>query len=270
MKKTIFLSLLMASTMAHASIQELVPQLASADLSIQSAAQSQLMADCSHAGRPGAESERKAICQEICAVLKKGCPEVAAIPLVRNIQRIGGEESVATLVQMLGNSDKILRDDVRQALAVNPSSAAGQALLVELKKAKDPRWTAGLVVALGERGGAGTSEAIAPFLKNKDALVFPAAVKALSRLGEPDGIKALAQQRSLEKGERKAMLTAALFETERKEIFQQLYAANEPDEVRAVALLGLVMDKGNNVAADAMASGRFQSAVIEAASQRKD
>jgi len=272
MKKTILLLLLLFSAgIVSASIQEIVDQLGSTDLAIQTTAQNQLLSDCSSAGRPGAEAERKAICEEICVALKMDLPAPIASQLVRNLQRIGGEESVATLVPMLGSSDPHLRDDVRQALAVNPSPAAGKALLAQLKirKAQTPRWTAGLIIALGERGDAGTSKAISPYLESKDPLVFAATAKALSKLDEPAGIKAMAELRVKEEGERKAMLTTALFETDRKEVFQQLYAENEPDDVRAVALVGLVVNNGNHVAADAMASGNagFQSAIIEAASQ---
>ncbi|MCF7818429.1 MAG: HEAT repeat domain-containing protein [Kiritimatiellales bacterium] len=272
MKKTTILLLLALAGISHAAIHELIDPLGSTNLAVQTEAQVQLLAECSLAGRPGAEAERKAVCAELCAELGKGCSVPVATQLVRQLQRIGGEESVATLVPMLGNSDEHLREDVRQALEVNPSPAAGQALQAALKNAKELRWTAGLIDTLGARGDAGSTELIIPFLGSTDPMIFSAAAKALSRLDQSDGIRALAQQRGKEQGERKAVLTAALFETDRTKVFQQLYAAGESNEVRAVAVLGLVMNGGGKVADAAMASGHpgFQSAVIEAASQRKD
>ena len=272
MKRTTILLLLALAGISHAAIRGLIDPLGSTNLAVQTEAQVQLLAECSLAGRPGAEAERKAACEELCAELGKGCSVPVATQLVRQLQRIGGEESVATLVPMLGNSDEHLREDVRQALEVNPSPAAGQALQAALKNTKEPRWTAGLIDSLGARGDAGSTELIIPFIGSMDPMIFPAAAKALSRLDQSDGIRALARQRGKEQDERKAVLTAALFETDRTKVFQQLYAAGEPDEVRAVAVLGLVMHGEGKVAAEAMASGHpgFQSAVIEAASQRKD
>jgi HEAT repeat protein len=272
MKKLTILLILAFVGASYAAIPELVEQLGSTNLAVQTEARARLFAECSHAGRPGAEAERKAVCQAICAVLKPDSPPAVASELVRNLQRIGAEESVRTLVSLMGSPDAHLRDDARQALEVNPSPAAGQALLSELEKARDPHWTAGLITALGERGGQGTSSVIAAYLNSTDPLIFMAAVKALGRLAEPEGIKAMVRQRGGENGVRKAALDAALFETRHKAVFEKLYAGSEPDEVRAVALLGWVMNNGTRVAADAMASGHagFQSAVIEAASQRGD
>jgi HEAT repeat protein len=273
MKKITILLLLVCVGFAHASIPELVNQLGSADLSVQTQAQLQLLAECSNAGRPGAEVERKAICEEMCMVLEKGCAIPAATQLVRNIQRIGGAESVPTLVKLLASPDEHLRNDARQALSVNPSAEAGQALQAQLKmrKARNSRETAGLIYALGERREAGTAELISVHLQSTEELVFMASAKALSLLNEDAGIRSLAKQRSKESGARKAVLTAALFETDRVAVFEKLYAENESAEVRAVALLGLAMNNHLNVAVDAMASGDpvLQTAVIEAASQSK-
>ncbi len=272
MKKTIILSLLFLAGASHATIRELVEPLDSSDLSIQTEANAALFAECSKAGRPGAETERVALCKEITALLAKGCSAPVATQLVRNLQRIGAEESVPELAAMLRKTDFPLRDDVRQALAINPSPAAGKALRSELKKSKDPRWTAGLIVALGERSEVGASTLIAPYLSSNDPFVFTAAAKALGRLAEPEGIQALLSRREKEAGARRMVLTAELFETNRKEVYQQLHAATESEEVRAVALLGLTMNNDRKAAVTAMASGRadFQTTVIEAASQLGD
>jgi HEAT repeat protein len=271
MIKKFLLTTLLLVSVSQAAIQEILPRLTANDLNIQTQARLDLLAACSTAGRPGAEAERKAVCEDICAELNKGGPVPAAIALVRGLQRIGGEESIATLVPMLGSSDPHLRDEVRQALAVNPAPAAGKALLAELKTAKDARWTSGLLMALGERGDEKAAKSIAPYLKSNDPDIFAAAAKALSRIGTKGSIKALAKQRSKESGKREAILTAALFETNHSNVFKMLYSGREPDTVRAVALLGLILNDGSEkLVVEAMASGNpaLQAAVIEAALQR--
>ncbi|VGO15703.1 hypothetical protein PDESU_04288 [Pontiella desulfatans] len=212
LKKLLLTTLLFASA-SQAAIQEILPRLTAADLNIQTQARLDLLAACSTAGRPGAEAERKALCEDICAELNTGIAAPAAIALAHALQRIGGEESIATLVPMLRSSDPHLRDAVRKALAVNPAPDAGKALLAELKTANDPRWTAGLIMALGERGDAKAEKSITPHLKSNDPDIFAAAAKALSIIGTKGSIKALAKQRSQETGKREATLTAALFET---------------------------------------------------------
>lgn len=273
MMKSTLLSFLLSASLASAAVQELLPQLASGDLEVQTQAQRQLFQACAQASRPGAETERKAICQDICAALGSAPVPVARL-LVQRLERIGAEESVEPLVSLLAHPDQHLRDDARRALSANPSPQAGQALVAQLKmrKARTPAETAGWVMALGERGEAGSSALIAAQLPAADPQLFAAVVVALGQLNEPEGIRVLAEQRQKETGLRKAMLDAALFATGRKAVFEKLYAASETEEVRAVALIGLSMDGGQGVAAEAMASGKpaLQCAVIEAASQSQD
>ena len=270
----ILLSILLLASAAQAAIPELVRSLSSTNLAVQTQAQLDLLAVCSNAGRPDADKERRAVCLEICAELKKELPPLVASQLVRNLQRVGGVESVPTLVKLLSSSDVHVRDDARQALSVNPSPEAGQALSMQLmmRKARSPRETAGLIYALGERRQAGASSLIAPYLGNEDFLIFSATAKALSRLNETEGIRALSVRRADETDLRRGILEALLFETDRSVVFEQLYTDSEPEEVRAVALLGLVMHKETKSAAAALVSGNpaLQTAVIEGASQSRN
>jgi HEAT repeat protein len=109
----------------------------------------------------------------------------------------------------------------------------------------------------------------AGYVNNKSDVIFVAAVKALGQLIEPAGIKALAAQRSKEKGLRRVQIDAALFATGRKEVFQKLNDSSEIPEVRAVAVMGLILSGDTNAAKEAMASGDpvLQVAAIEAAQQ---
>lgn len=273
MTKETFLSIVLIASASQASVQELLPGLSASDLKVKIQAQRQLFDDCSTAGRPGAEDERKALALEICAELNRELSQLVASQLIRNLQRIGGAESVPTLVKLLGNSNEHIRDDARRALAGNSSAEAGQALqaLLKMRKTRNAREMAGLINGLGERREAGASKLIAAHLSSKDPYIFAASAKALSRLNEADGIRALAERRKKEKGYRKVMLDSALFETDRSVVFEKLYAERETEEVRAVALLGLILNNELSVAAEAMSSGNptLQAAVIEAARQGK-
>jgi HEAT repeat protein len=274
MTSKLILAILMVAAASHAVVEEIVPRLSADDLAVRTQADLDLLAACSNAGRPGAEEERKAISLEICQILQGGVPMSAMQPLIRNLERIGGEEAIPVLEKLLNHQDEQVRDDARRALSLNPSPAAGQVLGAQLKmrKARTPRESAGLIQALGERREAGASNLIAVQLSSRDEEVFIATVKALGLLGEDDGIRALAAQRAKEKGFRLAQINDALFFTDRKAVFEKLYAPGEPDDIRATALLGLLVNGELNAAPEAMGSGNpaLQTAVIEAASQSQE
>ncbi|MDF7807020.1 HEAT repeat domain-containing protein [Pontiellaceae bacterium B12219] len=276
MFKKSLLTVLFAAAVSQAAVQELIPRLTSSDLDIQSKARLELLAACSRASSPEAtEADRKAICLEICEILNENPPVITVLqPLLNNLERISGEESVSTLEKLMDHKDEHVRDDARRALAVNTSPQAGQVLGLRLKarKARSPKETAGLIMALGERKEAGASNLIAPYVSNKDMSIFLATVVALGQLDEDAGIRALAMQRAKESGFRKTQLDAALFATDRKEVYARLNSDSEADQVQAVALLGLILSGETGVASPAMASGdpAQQVAVIEAALQGKN
>lgn len=276
MKLKTLLSVLLLAAAAQASVQELVPRLASENQGVKTQARLDLLALCSEASAPGVdEATRKAVSDEICQILQNDIDVVDVMePMIRNLQRIGGAEAVPTLAKLMNHKNEHVRDDARRALAVNPSEEAAQALGAQLKmrKARSPKETAGLIQALGQRRTAGAEQLIAVHLGSRDDRIYIASVKALGRIGSPAAIRALAQQRAGQNGFRLVQINAALFSTDRADVFQRLYAESEPVGVRAVALLGLIKNNGLNVAASAMATGEpaLQTAVIEGAAQTGD
>jgi HEAT repeat protein len=272
-KKSLIAALFMAAV-SQATVLELVPDLSSDNFDTQTQARLDLLAACSQASAPGApEGARESICKEMCEVLVGDYPVVEVIqPVLNNLERIGGEESVDTLVKLLDHPNEHIRDDARRALAGNPAPKAGQALAAQLKmrQARDAKTAAGLITALGERGQG--ANLIAGYLDSQDHSLFAAAAKSLGRIGDDDALRALAARRPKEQGIRLMQINDALFRSNRAAVFQKLYAETEPPEVRAVALLGLAMDGGFDVAVDAMASGNvsLQTAVIEAAVQSRE
>lgn len=74
------------------------------------------------AARPGAESERLACCQALLAVLDTPeSPSRVKAYLLRQVQVIGKEESVQSLLKALSNADPHLAEAARMALIHNPA-----------------------------------------------------------------------------------------------------------------------------------------------------
>jgi len=244
-KKSI-LTLLLTAAVSHAAVKELIPNLKSDDLNVQTQARLDLLAVCSEASAPdAADGAREVICLEICEVLNGNYPVIEVIqPMLNNLERIGGEESVQTLSKLMNHEDENIRDDARRALVVNPSAKAGEVLKAELMRSP-PGVTAGLIAALGERKESGVSKLIAGNLANQDQEIFLATVKALGRLNEDAGVEAMMDRRGLENGFRLVQLNSALLASGRTTVFVELYSENESDEVRAAALLALLLDKGS-------------------------
>ncbi|AKJ65245.1 ThuA domain-containing protein [Kiritimatiella glycovorans] len=270
----------------EASVNELLPQLASEDLDTRQQARHTLLEEAAHAARPGAEAEREAYCENICAALQQRPPVPAATELVRTLARFGRGESVSTLAALMDHSDRHLREAARQALAVNPSPEADRALREALKEGGDARRVAGLVFAIGCRAEPGTTGVLAPYLRHKDPRVFEAAAKGLARTGTMDALHALLKARKTAGETRRATLTDALFDGAGRmeaagetrvaaRVYTGLYGADEPEHVRAIALLGALRTRPaamGGEARKALASGpdALRMAVIEAAAQTGD
>ena len=204
MKLKILIFTLILTSMAQANLEEIAARLSSSDLDVQTKARIELLAACSEASRPGAESERKAISLEMCRMLSQNVPLEVIRPLIHNLQRIGGEEAVETLDKLLNHSNEHVRDDARRALSANPSPEASKVLGMRLKmrKARSSLETAGLISALGERKQDGASILIISYLTDRDDEVFTAAVKTLGHLNEDPGVEAMVSRLSMEKARR--------------------------------------------------------------------
>jgi HEAT repeat protein len=126
----------------------------------------------SHAARPGAEAQREALACVLCRTV-----ETAEMPaevrnwIVLQFERIGKDESVKTLTNLLSSQDKELRDYARRALEKNPSSAAMQSLERAQNEAKDPAWKAALLHSLQERSQFETTAARLAMLQQNAAVM---------------------------------------------------------------------------------------------------
>jgi HEAT repeat protein len=134
------------------AVDYLLPLMSADDVGSRYQYQITLQNICSYASRPGAENERRAVAIVLC-----GKVETAEMPAtVRNwfvlqLQRIGKDESVKTLTDLLSSEDKELRDYARRALEKNPSDDAMQSLEQAMKQAKDLTWKTALISSLQQR-----------------------------------------------------------------------------------------------------------------------
>ncbi len=102
-----------------------------------------------HAGRPGADSEAKAVAAELLKLLGDSQPVQLRRDVLWMTWQIAGEEAVAPVAALLTNAD--LREDARMTLERLPGEKATAALQAALTAAADADKPA-LAHSLGVRG----------------------------------------------------------------------------------------------------------------------
>lgn len=174
---------------AGKQIDELIPKLADANFEARYAPQMAFRDLASIAGRPGAESERKAF---VAAVLERlaadKTPPAAKVWFVRELEHIGKGESVDALGKLLASDDEELREVARRALQKNSDPSASDALLGALEM-HDARWQSGIVNALGQRRADAATPKLKALLSNEAHQAV--AARALGSIGSKDAVTAL-------------------------------------------------------------------------------
>ena len=79
---------------------------------------------CWAAGRPGAEGERRTVCEAIAQRIGAGTKHIARVWLTKQLERSGREESVGPLAAQLNAKDEEVRECARHALENNPAPEA--------------------------------------------------------------------------------------------------------------------------------------------------
>lgn len=171
----------------EAWLDELLPGLGAADIPERQRPQQDLEHLCFLVGRPGAEDERRWLCEAMGARLGAGVPLPARIWLLRQLERISGEESVVVLDCLLRDEEPQVRELARRCLQANPSPLAGEALRIAFDETEDPDWRIALANSFGARRD---EKAIPPML----ALVYrdryeptPVAAAVVMALGDIAG-----------------------------------------------------------------------------------
>jgi HEAT repeat protein len=186
------LALTLLSTVAFANVaqtvDELIPGLSADRVEDRYDYQMKLQALALNAARPGAESDRVELAKILAArATDPYVPAPARVWLVRQLEYIGGAESVKTLTVLLGSSDVDVRDCARRALERNPAPAATKSLRDALKHGGSASWELGLIHSLGERGDDGSVSLIAKHVMSPE--LGPTATLALARIGTKGALK---------------------------------------------------------------------------------
>jgi HEAT repeat protein len=134
------------------AIDYLLPLMSAEDVGSRYRHQITLQDIGSYASRPGAETERRILAGVLCRKIETGeMPATVRNWFVLQIERIGKDESVKTLTNLLSSEDEDLRDYARRALEKNPSDAAMKSLQQAAKQARDPAWKAALANSIRQR-----------------------------------------------------------------------------------------------------------------------
>ena len=165
-------------------IARILPGLSSVTAAEVERANSELESLCFSAGRPGAESERKAVALAIVAQLTPEVPVAAEILLVEALAKIGKGEAVPALGQLLApDVDPLLGDAARRALEANPHVNAKKELRAALRGAKGTL-RIGIINSLGARRDFLASADLMEFAQDPDVELRLAALEALAQIGD--------------------------------------------------------------------------------------
>lgn len=184
----------MSAAECQQKVAELLPGMGAEAIPEREKPQQELEILCFAAGRPGAESERKALCEAMCARLDPRTAKPARIWMLRQLERISRDESVSAVAKLLDEQDIEVRDLARRVLQNNPSKGAAAALRAELEKTSDPTWQVALLNALGARRDEPAVPQIIKLAGSKNDAVAAAAVAALGDIGNAAALAHLETQ----------------------------------------------------------------------------
>ncbi len=205
---------------------------------------------CFRVGRPGADAERTLLCQAVVAHLGPETPRPARVWLLRQLERLSREESVAALARTLDDDDTEIRDLARRALQNNPSPAAAAALRKALDKATEPAWQVALINSLAARRDEAAVPQLVRLAGHGDLSVAAAAIAGLGDVGNRRALDALsALWRGPEQDRRESAAAALVHAADRlvelgqtrraAGLYAMIYNPAVAERLRAAALRGL-------------------------------
>lgn len=162
-------------------IKDLLPGLNARKIEDRADAQRKCESICLQAGAPN-NTVREPLCRAIGELLGTQEPKPhARIFLIKQLERIGGEESVPTLVSMLQDKRMGVRDAARRALATNPSSDATKHLSDYYATATEFQDKKSTLNALGYRFDSQSIDLLTSVAKNTKGPLKVAAINAMSK-----------------------------------------------------------------------------------------
>jgi len=169
--------------------QQLLPQFGSGDLDARSITQSTWQKVCFELGRAEFDELRKQACEKMCASLTEGQSQESALFLLRQLERIGRDESVVPLQKLISTGEPIVADAARRALQNNGSAKANDALISLLDEADKDELKINLINSLGYRGESKAVPVLIKQLASEKTEVQLAAAKSLSGIDSSDAAK---------------------------------------------------------------------------------
>jgi|GEM_PF-6232009 len=175
----LFASSVFAQDELISKLEQLLPKIGKGKIESRQAAQQEWLKICNTMPKPLAKS-RSHVCKAIADMVTRDRTKSAArIFLLKQLERLGGEESVSVLAKMLDSEQKGVREAARRALANNPSSKASEVLVARFKTAEGLQ--AQLIVqALGFRQDKQSVALLSEIVEQKKGPLVVSAVAALS------------------------------------------------------------------------------------------
>ncbi len=212
---------------------------------------------CFKLGRTEHEANRVKACEQMCASLATGQPLESALFILRLLERMGGNESVATLRQLVASNGQEVADGALRALQNIPSDSAYQALVDLLNSSPNEKFTINVINSLGYRMEAKSISTLATQLESPTSEVQLAAANALSRFDSLPAAKAIFSAWKKAPGAQADRLVETLIvsakrvnkpgeRTEAASMLRAVYDGSSKPNVRAAALSGLFSNVGQD------------------------
>jgi hypothetical protein len=231
------------------AVDSLLPGMAADEITQRAKPQQTLERMCHNAGRPGAEAERRALCEVLAARLALELPNPSRVWLLRKIEPLGGDECVTVLAKLLNDQDGDVRELARRALTSNPSPRAGRA-------SSGDEWTVALINAVGGRREMASVEELSILCSaHSPPAVSCAALAALADIGDVRSVPIVASNlkstvASCREAAADALLRladASLAQGASKgadEVFTLLFEKADDPAARDAALRGIAVARG--------------------------
>jgi HEAT repeat protein len=171
-------------------LDALMPDMGNEDPGRRGGPQATLERIAFQASRPGADADRVACSKAIAARLGPQTGPFGRVWLLRQIERIGRQEAVPQVAQLLADKDALVRESARRALQKNPASEANTAIQKAIGSA-DASWRVALINALAERRDPSNLDTLLQEAASRNDEVRTAAVVGLAKLGNPSGLPAI-------------------------------------------------------------------------------
>lgn len=209
---------------------------------------------CFQLGREEFNGLRKEACEKMCASLTSGQPLESALFILRQLERIGRDESVPTLQHLAAREDTIVSDAARRALQNNRSDVAHDAIVSLLETSTAEPTRINLINSLGYRAEAKSLSVLTKQLNDQSSAVQVAAATALSGIAAEDSTRAVVAAWRMASGKTRDQLAESVVA-----IAMSMIKRNERAE--AATMLNDVYEKSDVPAVKAAA---FQGRLIAA------